>query len=279
MTRFRGLTISLIIHALLFGLLNLWSDQFQKNPLLRKLHSLIEYEQETKDHYAVSLEIDETPQKKKKKANFLAENSAQVDEESQARFWGETVNRRFPNLDNIKKPAPKKEDPAAHAFKDEGGTLAVEGVPPKRKELPLGISTIQSSLDNQIKYGDFTALNTDRNLFFSFYTRAESRIRFNWEDGVNRVVESLSFQNLKIRDDKVFTTEVEVLLDEKGSYLKTLLYRSSGVEALDNIVVQTFEKSAPFVNPPRGIVRDDGLIHLNYVFRVYYSPRFYARPQ
>ncbi len=108
--------------------------------------------------------------------------------------------------------------------------------------------------------------------------RAESRIRFHWEHGVENTIDSLSFRSLGIRDERTFTTEVEVLLDDEGKYLKTMIYRSSGIPALDQAVVQSFEKSAPFVNPPREMVRDDGLIHLNYAFRVYFSPHYYAHP-
>ncbi len=273
MTSIRGLTLSLLVHGLLLGLLTFWADQAQKNGLVRDLHKLIQFDPIKTENEFISLETQPLDNSKKPPVRYSAQNTQRVREETQARFLGPTVNRRFPTYEPTKKENKKELQDS-----DQTGTLAVQNNEEvKRTKIPLGISTVQSQLDKEIKFGDFTSLNTDQNLFFSFYTRAEARIRFHWEGGVESVIESLSFRNLGIRDERTFVTEVEVQLDREGKYLQTLLYRTSGVEALDQAVIHSFERSAPFVNPPREMVRDDGLIHLNYAFRVYFSPQFYSR--
>lgn len=278
---FRGLTLSVLFHLLLLLALTLWTELEKRLGLYEEPKKLITFNPvQDSDRINILLNNQETPNTPEdKRVFYTAQNKARVKEQTQARFIGPTVNRKFPSLMKpMKSQEESNERKSAGGAVDMNGDVATQEAIPKRNKTPLGISTLETQLSSQIKYGDFTALNTDQNLFFSFYTRIAPRIRFHWENGVDNVIESLQFKNLNIQNEKTFTTEVEVQLQPNGHYVKTAIYRSSGIAALDNAVIRSFELATPFVNPPQEMVRDDGLIHLYYSFSVHYSPSIYARP-
>lgn len=141
------------------------------------------------------------------------------------------------------------------------------------------VSRINEALSQKVRYGDFTALNTDASLYYSFYSRNVPQIRFYWEQSIEEAIAHFTRQQISLGNNENWSTRVEVILDSKG-YLKNIfVHRSAGVQAFDFAVVNAFRLSQPFLNPPPGMVQDDGLIHLNFSFRVAWTPRYLARPQ
>lgn len=275
-TRFHAFTVSLVLHLAGLGLLILWSDMASKTPLHHQLVELFPARHDQQEQLIrVLIKDDEKHSSKHNEVNFKAAQKMRVKEQTQARFLGPTVNRLFPSLipKNLM-PNPDKRDSA----KDEGGTLPVHIAKPRQK-IPLGISTISAQLpDNVAKLGDFTSLNTDQDLYFSFFNRIVPQIRFYWYEAVEKELDSMAFQKLNIREKKTFVTEVDVQIDKNGHLVRTLIFRSSGVPGLDAAVEKAIAQSSPYINPPREMVKEDGLIHLLWAFNVHYTPYFYAHP-
>lgn len=292
MTEFRGFTLSLIIHmALAYSLMH-WDELMERFPLLKPEPSAVLLSLKKQSEPTQIVILDTPPLEEiedSKKAPFLAANRVRVKEQAQARFTGDTQNREFPTPQAVRKRAQQADETPktttdgeliANKSRDKQTSSVQTPTQAQRefKNLPMGISTLGESLPTNIKHGDFTFLNTDQSLFFSFYSRITPRVRFHWNNYVESVIESLTMRNLKITETKIFTTEVDVILDKAGYYQRTDIFRSSGITALDQAVVLAFENSAPFVNPPQGMVQDDGLIHIRGKFQVHFTPQMFAKP-
>ena len=65
---------------------------------------------------------------------------------------------------------------------------------------------------------------------------------------------------------KTRITEVRVSLTTKGELAKIVVTSPSGVAALDDEAVRAFRAAAPFVNPPKVLAADDGLITFGFSF-------------
>jgi outer membrane biosynthesis protein TonB len=65
---------------------------------------------------------------------------------------------------------------------------------------------------------------------------------------------------------QILITRLQVYLRADGSLDRVAIDCSSGLDFLDNLAVEAFEKALPFVNPPSGMVGDTGLINFGFGF-------------
>jgi TonB family protein len=141
-----------------------------------------------------------------------------------------------------------------------------------------GVSTVGENLPEDVQIGSFTALNTDRYLYYSFYSRVEGLIRYRWESSVERELESTPKERLAANIRSRWVTHMEVLLNSKGEFLKAMIMKQSGIPGFDQAAAQAFAQARYFPNPPKEMVEEDGFIHLKYSFTVVYDPQLMARP-
>ena len=59
---------------------------------------------------------------------------------------------------------------------------------------------------------------------------------------------------------------MRVALTTKGDRAKIVVTSPSGVSELDDEAVRAFQHAAPFVNPPKELANDDGLITFAFSF-------------
>ena len=78
-----------------------------------------------------------------------------------------------------------------------------------------------------------------------------------------------------LHSGQTLTTRLQVYLRADGSLDRVAIDCSSGLDFLDNVAVEAFEKAQPFLNPPRGLVGDTGLINFGFGF-VFETARFAA---
>lgn len=155
--------------------------------------------------------------------------------------------------------------------REEKTGTAGDAILPSFGGLEKGISTFGESVPDDVKFGDLTALNTDRHLFYTFYARMEEKIRFRWVTYARAAVYSLGVDPRKSTGRDVWVTKLEVLLDRQGHYQRSILHSSSGIRSLDQAPLQAFRDAGQFPNPPQEMVKDDGLIHIYYSFSVHAS--------
>ena len=140
-----------------------------------------------------------------------------------------------------------------------------------------GISTVGETLPQDIKFGDFTALNTDKNLFYSFYARMEEMTRYRWETYAKAAVNDIGLTSKVLMAKDMWTTKLEIILDRYGTFQHAILQDSSGIATLDSAPVQAFRDAGQFPNPPPEMVKADGFIHIYYAFSVNVVPRYAAQ--
>ena len=167
---------------------------------------------------------------------------------------------------------------------DQGSPDAKEGKTGKSGSRPLvvpgyaglehGVSTFGNDAPEDVKIGNFTALNTDRQLYYSFYSRIEEAIRHRWATYVRASLYEIETGQVKARIRDRSTTRLEVLLDKNGNFVKAMMTEGSGFQPFDVAPVQAFREAGRFPNPPSEMVKDDGLIHIYYAFTVDIVPKY-----
>lgn len=112
--------------------------------------------------------------------------------------------------------------------------------------------------------GDFTALNSKKWKFASFFNRMKRQVAQNWHPDT---VYLRRDPTGKVYGTKNRVTVLEVSLRPNGSLAKVVVSQQSGVGFLDDEAISAFHKAQPFPNPPRGLVESSSeLITFSFGF-------------
>jgi len=256
---------------------------------------------------------EELTKEKKKDPRFSSEGDQYVLEEQQARNSGLTANRSSESQKSQKSqkeephdqrhessqhPANKRKtlDLTPDSLLERGATAKItedEQQEPTETDraadgsrpldlpgfagLDAGQSTVGEALPSDIQFGDFTALNTNRHLYYTFYARIEEMIRHRWVTYARAVLDPYQNGARRLTGNETWITRLEILLDPQGRFIKAILHNSSGIRELDSAPVQAFRDAQQFPHPPREMVSDDGSIHIYYQFHVQVVPRYAKR--
>lgn len=246
---------------------------------------------------------EELTKEKKKDPRFSSEEDQYVLEERQAHNSGLTANRspesrkeephqpHDQQRESRQRPANKRKtlDLMPDSPLERGATAeitedaqeptetdrAADGSRPL--DLPgfeAGQSTVGEALPSDIQFGDFTALNTDRHRYYTFYARIEEMIRHRWVTYARAVLAPYQNGARRLTGNETWVTRLEILLDPQGRFIKAILHNGSGIQELDSAPVQAFRDARQFPNPPPEMVKDDGSIHVYYQFHVQVVPRY-----
>jgi protein TonB len=231
----------------------------------------------------------------KEKAKFMSKMNKRVKEETAARRIERSKNTPFetPSMEQQQEQGRSEKHGQAKSGGKQGEKhpeiqSSLQGLQPKPqtlgsggppnaqegfgKNVVMGASSIAQYIPG-VKQGSFTALNTDQFTYYTFFERMNEQLRYRWVSLVRSYLNGLSEADLsKIsRADKYF--QIEVVLDTEGKYLKGFIHHSSGDHPIDMTAIDAFQAAAPFPNPPKGLVEDDGYIHLHYNFLLMLQPR------
>ncbi len=218
--------------------------------------------------------VRETDQKKNEKPKydfkprFFSDTTKYTEQEMRAANSGMTQNRSA----QVNRPSPTNQGQRS-APKDPDGYLPQgqsANLPPARRMLPTpGVSSVGETLPDDIKVGEWTSLNTERYLFYTFYARIEERVRFHWERAIRDAAQYIPPKKLTERS---WVTNIEIILDDKGHFERAILHGKSGIDGFDQAATNAFRIGSPFLNPPKELVQDDNKLHLKYQITVFYAP-------
>jgi hypothetical protein len=194
------------------------------------------------------------------------------------RFWGEenqSVEKetKAKNLGYLN-PSTQTKGEKKEDNKDDLG-------PKKLNELAKDLLNVNASDISDfpdINDGLVTALNTERFVYFSFFQRVDQRITNLWIQKLKEYENRWTPSDIQRLAGKNWITYLEVLLDSKGNYVKSVLHRSSGVGPIDTAASDSFLDAGMFPNPPSAMIQSDGYIHLKYAFRFTVEARQIASP-
>lgn len=244
------------------------------------------------------------PDSKEARRRFLSADRQTVREESQAARSGLTENRS--NTERPKDASEQRTSPQSEKSKnteaarrrvrepEETIKSALDGVPIKKllsererltappstrpgelllpadpRRIP-GVSTSGELLPSDVKIGDFTALNTDRFTYYTFYARVEEQIRHRWVRFVKAALYGGGDVPIGRRD---FMTNLEIVLNRRGEFIRAIIHQESGSKDLDSAPVLAFREARMIPNPPREMLKPDGTIRLLYSFHVDQVPQ------
>ena len=114
-----------------------------------------------------------------------------------------------------------------------------------------------------------TQLNTKEYKYYGYYQRIKTQLNQFWQPEVKQKVSRLMTQGRTIASDsnnKV--TKLIIVLNDAGTLVKVQVIGESGVRDLDEAAVEAFRQAAPFPNPPKGMVENDGTIKIRWDFVV-----------
>lgn len=287
------LGLSLLIHLLHIGSLYLvpphWLDQWTPLESQDVVIDLIEQESKNPSRQIVRQVPPPTSISEENDipARFLSEKRQRVLLETRAQNSGLTQNReaRPKFLENAKEKS-QSEGPQNENIKVEKSQQGWDlkdfrplALPSnmKRDLDPFGSSTVGEHLPQDVSVGSFTALNTDRFTFYSFYARVEELVRFRWEKRVKDAISSYEPQYVRgVLQKKNWITQVRFVLKPNGEFHQAIVLKESGVKSFDLSPIWAFKEARIFPNPPPEMVGEDGFINLDFSFNVHFSPNAWA---
>jgi protein TonB len=111
-----------------------------------------------------------------------------------------------------------------------------------------------------------TLLSTKEFVFYTYYSRIRKQLNQNWGPKVREKMSNMYKQGRSIASTEDRVTKLLVTLNRQGEVFKVQVIGDSGVRELDEAAVEAFKSSAPFPNPPEGMVDEDGYIKIRWDF-------------
>ncbi len=132
---------------------------------------------------------------------------------------------------------------------------------------------LQSFLPPELEIGDMVALNTDQDIYYSFYRRMAEKVVWPWAQQVVNSFERMQARHELGSTRQSWVTIIEVLLDKNGAVIAVEPLQLAGQSDMDEAPVRAFRSAKNFPNPPHEMVDEDGTIHIRYRFTVHYNPQ------
>lgn len=218
-------------------------------------------------------------------AKYLSEKNQKAEKETKAQITDDFREKNGKGLSKQDSLEPERGIPtAAETIQGDDNSLAIEGEGLKPKEMAGikrdwktlniqdlslggkgGVAAATDDYLHDVNQGDRTVLSTREFKYFSYYNRIKELLRQHWKPSVERELAKMWGRGKGITENE-WITKLIVTLNEKGKIEKIAKVSSSGIHELDGAAVYAFEKAAPFPNPPKGMVDEDGLIRLRWDF-------------
>jgi len=118
-----------------------------------------------------------------------------------------------------------------------------------------------------LEQGVETLVNAREFKYYSYYSRIRRQLSQHWQSKVSEKMSKLFKEGRSpaaAGQDRI--TKVVVVLNAAGSLVGVQVLSDSGVRDLDEAAVEAFRAAAPFPNPPKGIVEEDGTVKIRWDF-------------
>lgn len=214
------------------------------------------------------------------KAKYLSAKNNTVEKQTQAKLGEQFKNSNTQAQKAMK--AAKKSQPSLFGEKfdayDAMAKKANHGNNDFAKQQPSqaaqngtarGLESTSTDRVENVEQSLKTQLNTKEYKYYGYYQRIKNQLNQFWQPQVKQKVSRLMTQGRTIASDsnnKV--TKLIIVLNDAGTLVKVQVIGESGVRDLDEAAVDAFRQAAPFPNPPKGMVENDGTIKIRWDFVV-----------
>jgi hypothetical protein len=292
----RGFYISLLIHvAVLVILILLPKPEVPQAPMTFEVLNQDPSKRANQIVRAVDLPEAQSHPKDEQRNRFWSESTRTVEEEQRAQRSGLTKNRAQNSKASKAQKMQVQNPPPQRAFdKGDFSTFLPKKItPPKAqaiakeesvptpesradKDLQTGFSTLAEDLPSDIKVGSITAVDTERYLYYSYFSRAQEMLWNEWAPMVQSLL-SQPPSSLRMSSQNQFTTFLEVWFYPNGQVHSTHLMKPSGIPEFDYVASTSFKRIGLIPNPPREKIDPDGLIRFKWALTVEYDPKVLVR--
>ena len=272
---FYGFFLSLFTH-ILFGLL-LWRVPIQTPSSPSEENELIFVEYPAHRQIVTQKDFNKI---RPKDSAYLSQADKSVEKETQAMLKGLFQQGQASPSSLFKKEKSKN-------FRSPSSQKRPHTPPSQAeiKELPLQMNLKEGDLKSSlsihsqtvdflpgVELGSHTLLNTKEFRYYSYFSRMKEQLYWRWIHLFRESAPVLSSRLAKQKAQGFFHTSLYVYLSPDGEIQDISVVKSSGVESIDSLALYAFLQSAPFPNPPTGLVEEDGLIHIRQSFNLYIQP-------
>ncbi len=214
-------------------------------------------------------------------ARYLSDLNRRVEKEQRAR---QTQVLPVPGSSGQAQQRKKARSPRAAQKAFENPTLSHLGIPIRppikmdssQDERDSPWSTEQSAspaspghdqelADRNLPFGAQNLLNTQESIYYSFYSRIYQAIAPIWQSRIRELPQE------KRTSSGEYSTSVDVILNEEGDVREVVMLRPSGIREFDDAVYFAWKKVPRILNPPKGLLNQNGEIHTGWTFTVYVS--------
>ncbi len=251
-------------------------EEAQKKKMLQANNQVVEQNENS--------ETKEVPEN----ARFLSANNQVVQKQTVAAHHGDFQNMKKAGPQGLKsKELPttrSQREIAKDLFKNFSASDSmirqkVANRPTEEQEVKQPQTTSENSTgtgaDNSqtndyvkdVEVGLETMLNTREFKYYSYYNRIRKQLGQHWEGRVREKLSRLFKEGrapAATNRDRI--TKLMIVLNDKGTLVRVQVLSDSGVRDLDDAAIEAFRAAAPFPNPPKGIVENDGTVKIRWDF-------------
>ncbi|OFZ20036.1 MAG: hypothetical protein A2Z20_08090 [Bdellovibrionales bacterium RBG_16_40_8] len=272
MKSYQPLIISLLVHLCLY-LMALLMPNESPAPHTQEIEVLYK---NTNNSVARQIVMDPSEKQLEKSLQNLKDKAERLSRLTQRVKNEILANKNGPPQNKSQSFREKLSNELKKPITDIAGPSIDRPMPDKvAKDTRLGDSSISDYIP-EIRSGGFTALNTDQFIHYTFYARINEQIRNRWIENVRVFILSTSQAEINRLALKTQISEIEVILDPAGRFVRALVHQQAQNTDLDLSATKAFQQAAPLNNPPSEMVESDGHIHLRYAFYVFLRSRYIA---
>ncbi len=279
--------LSVLLHTLLIAGVFLFSDKMKSPEVAtvnidflsaEEIEKLKKADQFNQMNQVVEQDENVVNQDTPENAKFLSAKNQKVKKETMASNRGDfqnTRNKAVTKQGAAAKPTPEQiknlfsgYDPSA-SFERQKKQQEQQPVGENSPDMAQGTGSVSQTNDynKDVDRGLETLLNTREFKYYSYYNRIRRQLAQHWEGKVREKLSKMYKERrapASLNEDK--TTKIIVVLNATGTLVKVQIIGDSGVRDLDDAAVEAFRAAAPFPNPPKGIVEQDGTVKIRWDF-------------
>ncbi|MCB0308953.1 MAG: energy transducer TonB [Bdellovibrionales bacterium] len=247
----KSLVASLLLHLLLFLLSSpLWLPKAVKNIPENSIFK-VKFFKPTKDPIdgrIVDLETPESLSAISPKTKNLSDKNRVVDKETQAK---RTENAKQASKNRSSNVLPKKNGfnfSLSNEFLNQLSTNQENTEPNQSSVSPKNYLP-------DVEFGAETQVSTREFKYASFFIRMKRQIESQWNPRSIASTQRLGRRN--------YITSLNIILDKNGNLEFAEVASSSGNFSLDQEALRSVKASAPFLNPPKGMIDSDQRVYIS----------------
>lgn len=216
--------------------------------------------------------------------DILAEEMIRVKEQLQAMRSGITKNRGEKSQSSVPSVDARHRSRNANSLSLkasdilQGLSVQQSGANPSNAVSfeEAGESTLGMLLPDGIKAGMFTAVNTDRYLYSSYYNRVEELTLPEWGPALDFIIRHPP-NALATSIHRRFSGIIEIWSTTSGEIITVKLLKSFGIQEFDQSLIEAFRRVKMIPNPPKDKIGPDGIARVQMGGYVTVDPKVLGR--